>query len=313
MPFKGKSGKFKVAIKNVTIGTGDKAVTIGGENVLPFYTFDGGNASTPKIGVYVSDQGLDGEPDGIKEYYAGCETIADMAKRASEMPGGDFVVLALNSADPNGDDASIESCIETVKAVAAVVDCPLAVIGSGADEKDNDLLVKVAEACEGKNIMLLSAKEGTYKAVAMSGVQAYHHKVAAESAVDINLAKQLNVLINQLGIPTEETVMQIGTAAAGYGYEYVSSSLDRIKAAALAQNDGLLQIPIVTPVCTETAGTKESLTVESDNPAWGSRDLRAAGMEYVTAAADLASGTNAVILKHPQAVATIKKMIEVLL
>lgn len=313
MPFKGKSGKFKVAIKEVTIGVGDKAVKMGGENVLPFYTFDGGNTSKPVIGAYVSDLGVDDQPDEIKAYYAGCETIADMAKKAAEMPGADFVVLHLESADPNGDDASVESCCATVKAVVEAIDCPLAVMGSGSDDKDGELMVKVAEVCEGKNVLLMSAKEATYKSIAMSGVQAYHHKVSAESAVDINLAKQLNVLINQLGIPTEETVMHIGTAAAGYGYEYVSSSLDRIKAAALAQNDTLLQIPIITPVCTETAGTKESLTNEADNAAWGSRDGRAAGMEIVTAAADLASGTNAVVLRHPQAVATIKKMIEVLM
>ena len=313
MPFKGKSGKFKAAIKEVTIGVGDKAVKMGGENVLPFYTFDGGNASAPIVGVYVSDKGVEGQPAAVKAYYEGCATVAEMAKKAAEMPGGDFVVVHFESADPNGDDASVESCMETLKSVVEAVDCPLAVMGSGNDEKDADLLVKAAEVCEGKNVLILSAKEGNYKSIAMSGVQAYHQKVAAESAVDINLAKQLNVLINQLGIPTEETVMHVGTAAAGYGYEYVSSSLDRIKAAALAQNDNLLQIPIVTPVCTETAGTKESLTEEADNAAWGSRDGSAAGMEIVTAAADLASGTNAVILKHPQAVATIKKMIEVLM
>lgn len=310
MPFNGKSGKFKSAIKVVEIGTGAKAVQIGGENVLPFYTFDGGNASKPAVGVYISDLGFDGDAPAIKEFYAGCADIAAVAAKAAET-GADFIVLGLESADPNGDDASVESCVATIEAVAGATDLPLAIMGSGADEKDADLLVKAGEVTTGKNVLLMSAKEGNYKSVAMSGVQASHHKVAAESAVDINLAKQLQVLISQLGVPVSETMMQIGTAAAGYGYEYVSSSLDRIKAAALAQNDDLLQVPIITPVCTETAGVKESLTETNDD--WGSRDDRAVGMEVVTAAADLASGTNAVILKHPQAVATIKKMIDVLL
>lgn len=229
------------------------------------------------------------------------------------MPGADFVALSLDSADPNGEDNSVDACCATVKAVADAIDVPLAIIGSGNDEKDNELLVKAAEAAEGKNVLLMSAKEGTYKSVAMSGVQAYHHKVAAESAVDINLAKQLNVLISQLGIPTEDTIMHVGTAAAGYGYEYVSSTLDRIKAAALAQNDNMLQVPIVTPVASETYGTKESLQSEADAPDWGSRDARAINMEVVTAAADLASGSNAVILKHPVSVATIKTMIDELM
>ncbi|MDO5409318.1 MAG: acetyl-CoA decarbonylase/synthase complex subunit delta [Lachnospiraceae bacterium] len=313
MPFNGKSGKFKAAIKEVEIGVGEKAIKLGGENVLPFYTFDGEVANAPKIGVMISDLGLQDEVEGVANYYAGCETIVDLAKKAAEMPGADFVALSLDSADPNGDDNSVEACCETVKAVVNAIDMPVAIIGSGNDEKDNELLVKAAEAAEGKNVLLMSAKEGTYKSVAMSGIQAYHHKVAAESAVDINLAKQLNVLVSQLGIPVEDTVMHIGTAAAGYGYEYVSSTLDRIKAAALAQNDNMLQVPIITPVASETYGTKEALSSEADAPEWGSRDARAINMEVVTAAADLASGSNAVILKHPVSVATIKTMIDELM
>lgn len=313
MPFNGKSGKFKSAIKEVEIGCGEKAIKLGGENVLPFYTFDGEIANAPKVGVMISDKGLQDEVEGVAAYYAGCETIADLAKKAAEMPGADFVALDLVSADPNGDDASVESCCETVKAVVEAIDAPLVIMGTGNDEKDNELLVKAAEVAEGKNVLIMSAKEGTYKSVAMSGIQAYHHKVAAESAVDINLAKQLNVLISQLGIPVEDTVMHVGTASAGYGYEYVSSTLDRIKAAALAQNDNMLQVPIVTPVASETYGVKETLASEADAPDWGSRDARAIGLEVVTAAADLASGSNAVILKHPASVATIKKMIDELM
>lgn len=313
MPFNGKSGKFKAAIKEVEIGVGAKAIKLGGENVLPFYTFDGEIANAPKVGVVVSDLGLQDEVAGVAEYYAGCETVVDMVKKAAEMPGADFVALSLDSADPNGEDNSVEACCETVKAVIEAIDVPLAIIGCGSDEKDNELLVKAAEVAADKNVLIMSAVEGTYKSVAMSGIQAYHNKVAAESAVDINLAKQLNVLISQLGIPTEETVMHVGTAAAGYGYEYVSSTLDRIKAAALAQNDNMLQIPIVTPVASETYGTKEALQSEADAPEWGSRDARAINMEVVTAAADLASGSNAVILKHPVSVATIKTMIEELM
>lgn len=314
MPFNGKSGKFKAAIKEVEIGCGAKAIKLGGENVLPFYTFDGEIANAPKVGVMISDKGLqDGEVEGVAAYYAGCATVADMAKKAAEMPGADFIALSLDSADPNGDDNSVEACCEVVKAVVGAVDVPVAIIGSGNDEKDNDLLVKVAEAAEGKNVLIMSAKEGTYKTVAMSGIQAYHHKVATESAVDINLAKQLNVLVSQLGVPVEETVMHVGTATAGYGYEYVSSTLDRIKAAALAQNDNMLQVPIITPVASETYGVKETLVSEADAPEWGSRDARAINMEVVTAAADLASGSNAVILKHPVSVATIKTMIDELM
>ena len=116
--------------------------------------------------------------------------------------------------------------------------------------------------------------------------------------------------MTQLGVKPESIVMNVGTAAAGYGYEYVVSTMDRIKAAALAQGDATLQMPIITPVSTETWTVKESLAEEADAPEWGSREERGISMEIQTAAADLVSGSNAVILRHPQSVATIAKMIK---
>jgi acetyl-CoA decarbonylase/synthase complex subunit delta len=313
MPFNAKSGKFNAAIKEVEIGCGDAAIKLGGENVLPFYTFDAPIANAPKIGVEVSDMGLAEETSqGVKDFYAGCETVVDMAKKAATMEGADFVCLRFQSADPNASDnpTPVEDCVALAKAVAeAIGDKPLAIMGSGNDEADTDLLVKVGEAVTGKNALIMSAKEANYKNIALSSVQACQHKVAAESAVDINLAKQINVLISQMGVAPESVVMNIGTATAGYGYEYVSSTLDRIKAAALAQNDNMLQMPIVTPVSPETYNCKECLASEEDFPEWGNQDERIIDMEVVTAVADLASGSNAVILKNPVSVATVKTLI----
>ena len=133
-----------------------------------------------------------------------------------------------------------------------------------------------------------------------------------ESAVDINLAKQLNVLITQLGVPAGSIVMNVGSAAAGYGFEYVASTLDRVKAAALAQNDGMLQMPIITPISTETWGVKESIMPESEMPEWGNAEERGIEMEVTTAAACLASGSDAVILAHPASIAAISTMIDAL-
>jgi len=126
---------------------------------------------------------------------------------------------------------------------------------------------------------------------------------------DINLAKQLNVLISQLGIQQGNTVMHLGTAAAGYGYEYIASTMDRVKAAALAQNDTMLQIPIVTPVGGEAWGIKESVASEADFPDWGPVEQRGIGVEISTAVANISSGSNAVILRHPASVSVIKKLV----
>lgn len=310
MPFNQKPQKFNATINTVTIGTGDKAVTLGGESVFPFYTFDGPIDNAPKVGVEITDLGFENASEGIKAYYEGCTTIAEMAKKASEMEGADFVVLSLEGGDPNGEDKSVDELIAIVKEVGAAVDCPLVVEGSKNVDKDADLLAKVADALQGKNAVIMPAKEENYKAVGAAAGLAYDQNVGAESAVDINLAKQLNVITTQLGVKPEKIVMNIGTATVGYGYEYVVSTMDRIKGAALSQDDAMLQMPIITPVASETWSVKESMASEADMPEWGPVEERGISMEIMTAAADLVSGSNAVILRHPQSVATISKMIK---
>lgn len=310
MPFNQKPQKFNAKINTVTIGTGDKAVTLGGESVFPFYTFDGPIDNAPKVGVEITDLGFENASEGIKAYYEGCTTIAEMAKKASEMEGADFVVLSLEGGDPNGEDKSVEELIAIVKEVGDAVDCPLVIEGSKNVDKDADLLAKVADALQGKNAVIMPAKEENYKAVGAAAGLAYDQNVGAESAVDINLAKQLNVITTQLGVKPEKIVMNVGTATVGYGYEYVVSTMDRIKGAALSQDDAMLQMPIITPVASETWGVKESMASEADMPEWGPVEERGISMEIMTAAADLVSGSNAVILRHPQSVATISKMIK---
>ena len=312
MPFTGKSGKFNAAIRTVEIGTGDKAVKLGGENVLPFYTFDAPIENAPKIGVLITDMGLENEVAGIKDYYAGATTFAEIAKKAEEMPGADFVVLRFEGADPNGENRSVEDCVAIAKEVGDAITAPLVIEGCKNVEKDAELFSKVAEALQGKNVLILSAREENYKAVAAAAGLAYGQKVGAESAVDINLAKQLNVLIGQLGVDQANVVMNVGSAAAGYGFEYVVSTMDRVKAAALAQGDVQLQMPMMTPVADEAWNVKEAMASEADMPEWGSQEERGIDMEVETAAAVLASGSNAVILKHPTSVATISKLIKAL-
>lgn len=310
MPFTTKPQVFSASINTVELGTGAKAVKIGGENVFPFYSFDAPIENCPKIGVEVFDTSYENEAEAVKAFYAGCDSLADRAKKAATMPGADFVVLRFEAADPNGENRSVEDCVKEAKEAAAAIDLPIVVMGCKNIEKDAQLFSAIAEALSDKNVAFLSAKEEDYKTVGASVGLAYGQKVGAESAVDINLAKQLNVLLTQLGVPASNIVMNTGSAAAGYGYEYVASTLDRIKAAALSQNDAMLQMPIITPVSTETWAVKESVASEEDMPEWGARETRGVDMEVVTAAACLASGSDAVVLRHPQSVETIAKLIK---
>jgi acetyl-CoA decarbonylase/synthase complex subunit delta len=313
MPFKQVPQKFNAAIGAVTIGAGAKELTLGGENVYPLYSFDAPIEHRPAVGVEISDSGFYKGVKGIEAYYAGASTVVEIAQRAADMPGADFLAVALDGAHPDNGDRPVDECAALLKDIADAVPLPIVVLGSKNAEKDALLFNKISETLQGKNILVMSAKEENYKGIAAAAGLAYSQKISAESAVDINLAKQLNVLISQMGVKADGVVMNVGSAAAGYGFEYVASTMERVKGAALSQNDNMLQLPIVTPVSSEAWTVKESIVSEEDFPDWGTPEERGIHIEISTAAACLAAGSNAVILRHPQSVATISKLITELL
>ena len=309
MSFVPKTQPYSGKINAVTLGTGDKAIVIGGQNVLPFYTFDAPIENAPKIGVEISDLAASWDWAGLKEFYAGCVSMADYAKKAEEIEGCDFICLNFVGADPNGANRSVADCVADAKAVAEVVTKPIVVMGCKNLERDGELLGALAEALAGKNVLFMAAKNENYKTVGGAVALANGQKLGAETADDINLAKQLNIMLKGLNVNPESVVMDIGTAAVGYGYEYAASTFDRIRLAALAQGDTDLQMPILAAVCNDAWSVKESTASEEDEPAWGCKEERAISMEVATAAADLTGGADAVVLRHPESVATIKKFI----
>ena len=309
MSFVPKQQPYRGRINAVTLGTGDKAIVIGGQNVLPFYTFDAEMPNAPKIGIEISDMAGEWTAPALKEFYAGCATMADYAKKAEAMEGADFLCLHFESADPNGENRSVEDCVADAKAVSEATSMPIVIMGCKNIEKDGELFSKIAEALQGKNILVLSARSEDYKTVGASVALAYGQKVGAETADDINLAKQLNIMLKGLTVKPESIVMNVGTAAVGYGFEYVASTLDRIRLAALDQSDADLQMPIMSPVSPDAWSVKEATASEEDEPAWGSQEERGIAMEISTAAANLTGGADAVIMRHPAAVATIRKFI----
>lgn len=311
MPFEANKKEFNASVGVLEFGY-EPALEMGGEKVWPLYAFDGTLTNPPRVGVEISDLGTENWSDGLHAFYANNTDVVAMAEYAGTISGAEFLCLTFDGADPAGRNKSVEDCVALAKAVAEKCPLPLSIAGCGNSEKDEELLQQLAEALEGKNVLFLSATEGNYKAVGTGVALAWGQKLTAESAVDINLAKQLNLLLGQLGIPATSTAMNIGTAAAGYGFEYVASTMERVKAAALTQNDVALQVPIITPVGEDAWGTKETLASEEDYPHWGSQEERGIYMEVVTAAACLASGSNAVILRHPQAVSTIASFINLL-
>ena len=309
MSFEPKKQAYNTSINAVTLGTGDKAIVIGGQNVLPFYSFDAPIENAPKVGVEGAHAASTWTTPALAELYAGCSTLAEIAAKAATIDGVDFLALNFAAADPNGANRSTEECVADAVAVAAVTDLPLVILGCKNIEKDTELLSKIAEALQGKNALFMAAKNENYKTVGASVALASGQKLGAETADDINLAKQMNIMLKGVGVNPESIVMDIGTAAVGYGYEYAASTFDRIRLAGLAQGDADLKMPILAVASVDAWGVKESTASEEDEPAWGCQEERAINMEVSTAAADLVGGADAIVLRHPAAIATIKKFI----
>jgi len=314
MPFHDKPRVFKSSIGTVCFGAGERAVTIGGQNSLPLQYFDAKPAYPPAVGAEITDTGFDtaGLPI-LSACYAGAETVAERVRRACALKGADFVCLRFEGADPGGQNRPVEECVALAKEAADAATKPLCIAGCKNLDKDAEMFTAMAGALQGKNVLFLSAREENYKTVGAGTALAYGQKVGAESSVDINLAKQLNVLMTQFGVRKDSLVMNLGCSAAGYGFEYVSSTMDRVKAAALEQDDAMLQMPVVALVSAEAWSVKEAIASEEDMPAWGDLEQRGIQMETVTAAACLASGTEAVILRHPVSIEKIAGLIGALL
>ena len=308
MAFKMSVQKFAGKISEVEIGVGEKAIKLGGENTMPFYSFDGEVGNSPKVGVEMLDVYPENWIDSLKELYKDvANSPVEWAKFIEEKVNPDFICLKFVGADPNEANKTPEECAEVAKAVADAVSLPLVIAGCGNFEKDAKVFEKVAAAVDGKNCLFLAAVEDNYKAVGAATGLAYPHKVGAESSVDINLAKQMNILLTQLGVKAENIVMHIGCSAVGYGYEYVASTMDRIRLAAFGQNDKTLQMPIMMPVSFETWNVKESVASIDDAPEWGSQEERGITMEVSTATSGLVGGANAVVVRHPKSLETMKR------
>ncbi|MFY9217364.1 MAG: acetyl-CoA decarbonylase/synthase complex subunit delta [Tepidanaerobacteraceae bacterium] len=307
MAYKMPTQKYSGKINEVTIGTDLK---IGGESVLPFYSVDGDIGNKPAIGMEIWDVYPESWPEAVLNIFK--DVVDDPVKWAKfciENYNPDFICLKFEGANPDGLDRSPEECAEVAKNVADNVNVPLVIAGCQNSEKTAKVFTKVAEALANKNFVFLSAVESNYKEVGAAVGLAYGNIVAAESSVDLNLAKQLNILITQLGIQPDRMVMDPGCSAVGYGFEYVVTTMDRIRLAALQQNDSTLQVPMILPVSFESWKVKESIATEDDAPEWGSQEDRGVGMEISTAVGVLAAGANAVILRHPRSVEVVRNFV----
>ena len=296
-------------IKEVKLGKASKAVTIGGETSYPFHLFEGEMPHPPRIAMEVYDALPDDWPPAALEPFKDVanDPVA-WAKKCVEQYGAELIALQLASTDPNGLNRPGEEAAQTAKKVASSVDVPVIVWGSGNAEKDADVLRKVAEACDGMNLVVGPVVEDNYKQVG-AGAIAYKHTAVASSPIDINLAKQLNILLGNLGVPDEQIVVDPTTGGLGYGIEYTYSVMERDRMAALTQQDERLQFPILCNMAREVWKTKEAKTPTEEAPSLGDARKRGILMEAATATMLLLAGADVLVMRHPEAIKLVREMI----
>ncbi|MGB7912629.1 MAG: acetyl-CoA decarbonylase/synthase complex subunit delta [Desulfobaccales bacterium] len=302
---------YSGSIKTVTIGKGEKAMTLGGETSYPLYVFEGVMPNKPRIAMEVWDR--DPGEEWAAPAYAAIKDVAKdpvaWAQKCIKDFGAEAIALILNSTDPNGDNASPESAAATAKKVAAAIDVPLIVFGTSSMEKDAEVLPAVAEACADKSIVIGPVQDKNYKKIGAAAL-AYNHTIIANSPIDVNLAKQLNILLGQLGVPDSRILVDPTTGGLGYGMEYCYSVMERDRMAALTQEDEKLQLPIVNYVGQEVWKVKECKQTNEEAPQLGDQTKRGILMEAVTAVSLLLAGSDLLIMRHPESVKLVKSMIQ---
>ena len=296
-------------IKEVKLGKGDGAVTVGGETSYPFYLFEGEMPNLPKIAMEVYDSPPEEWPEAALEPFAGVtDDPVAWAKKCINDYGAEMICLQLKSTDPNGLDRGADEAAEVAKKVAEAIDVPLIVWGTANHEKDTEVLRAVSEVCQGQNLIIGPVEEGDHKKIGASAI-GYHHTVAASTPIDINLAKQLNILLGNLGVPDEMWIMDPTVSGIGYGIEYCYSVMERMRMAALTQQDEKLQFPILCNVAKETWKTKEAKLAEAEDPKMGDARKRGILLEAMSAMALLLAGADVLIMRHPEAIRLIREII----
>lgn len=312
--------KWTNAISAVTIGatadeggTRTSTITIGGESTLPFLFNEGDMPNAPIVAMEVLDVEPTDWPDVLKEPFK--DVLADpveWAKKCVNEYKAQAIALRLRSTHPDFGDATAEDAAATVKAILEAVGVPLIILGSDQAEKDNLVLPKCSEAAKGERCLFGDATEDNYKTLAAATL-ADGHNIIGESPIDINIAKQVNILISDMGFDINKIVVNPTIGALGYGMEYAYSIMERARLAAL-NGDKMLAMPFICLVGQESWRAKEAKGSEAEHPQWGKESERGPIWEATTAVSVLLSGADLLIMRHPKAVdivrGTIKKLMK---
>jgi acetyl-CoA decarbonylase/synthase complex subunit delta len=274
---------------------------------LPFLHFEGEIPHKPVIAIEIQDRKPDDWSPLLMEAWGDAVNDPGEWAKAAEKAGADAILLQLSLTDASGEPNTPEAACTAVDKVLKATGLPLIVLGPGQVDADNELLVPVADATKGERLVLGLCEDKNYRTIVAAAL-ANEHLVIARTAMDVNLAKQLNILISDMGLPLDRVLMDPTCAGVGYGMEYGYSVMERLRLAAL-QGDSMTQLPMIVTVGFEAWRQKESKFGEGVPEAWGDWGERALNWETLTAAALVESAADIVVLRHPESVQRIDAMI----
>ncbi|KPK61947.1 MAG: hypothetical protein AMK73_07150 [Planctomycetes bacterium SM23_32] len=315
MPVPDVKERYSGSVNQVTIGataeqggSRTSTVTIGGETGLPMLSFEADYPHPPAFALEVNTAGADDWHGEVRKHVS--DVADDVEKWAAQCEewGADLVMLDLTAAHPDRGSRSPQECADDVKRVLGATGLPLIVWGTDVNDVDNNVLPKCTQAAAGENCLFGTAKDDNYRTLAASCL-ADSHKIIAEAPSDINLSKQLHILLRDVGVGLKDIVMHPTCGALGFGMVYIYTTIERGRVAALS-GDALMQTPVVVNLGKEIGRVKEAVSPADENPQWGDLAARALLWEAATAICYVQAGTELLIMRNPEALQQAKAAIE---
>jgi acetyl-CoA decarbonylase/synthase, CODH/ACS complex subunit delta len=312
MPVQIPTEKWSGAVREVTLGataaqggTRTRTVTVGGETTLPFLHFEGNIPHAPTAALEIrSRRPADWSPLLLDAWGAVADDPAAWAK-AAETAGAELITLTFSLEDSAADARKV------LRQVLNATGLPLLVFGPGQAEKDNELIVAAAEEGEGERLVLGVCEDKNYRTIVAAAL-AHGHLVNSRTPMDVNLAKQLIILIRDMGLSLDRVLMDPSTGALGYGIEYGYSVMERLRIAAL-QGDSMTQQPMLVSPGEEAWKTKEAKVNAGVPATWGDWCERALHWETLTAMTLIHSGADVVVLRHPESLRRVQRAVGALM
>ncbi len=313
MPIPEVAESFTGSVNRVTLGatkdTGGSrtsTVTIGGASNVVYGGSNADAGEKPIIAIDVIDTRPQDWPDTLSECYKDVfDNPGNWAEKCVEKFGADLICVKFDGIHPDKADKDAEHAVKVTREILGAVGVPLILWGCGNNEKDNQIMPKVSQAAKGENCLIGTVEEKNYKSLTAIALADSHHLIT-EAPLDINIAKQVNILVSDMGFPLERIVTFQATGALGYGIEYAYSIQERQRLATLA-GDKMMAMPVICDAGYESWRVKEAKL--ADMTEWGNVEDRGPIWEATTAICLLQAGADIIRMRHPRAVATVKNFI----